>query len=204
MTKQRTVGLMLFPGFEMLDAYGPLELFSMHKDHFRILAFAASMDPVASNNGGPATQPDRTFADDAPVDILLVPGGTGARSVVEDEAALAWVRRTGAQAEWVTSVCTGSLILGKAGLLDGKRATTNKLAFSWVADQVPGVDWQASARWVVDGNTATSSGVSAGMDMALDMIERLHGPKAASDAALWAEYERNANPDHDPFAKDIR
>ncbi|MEM8592718.1 MAG: DJ-1/PfpI family protein [Pseudomonadota bacterium] len=194
------LGLMIFPGFEMLDAYGPLEMCSMHQKLFEIFAIGPSLDPVKTNSGGPATMPDLTFENATQMDILLVPGGTGWRDVVSDQSQLDWLRGQAERAQWVTSVCTGSLILAAAGLLDGKRATTNKMAFPRTTPAYPAVHWQPSARWVVDGKFLTSSGVSAGMDMALDLIARIAGPEAAEQAAHWAEYTRNPDPDHDPFA----
>ncbi|MCP4821297.1 MAG: DJ-1/PfpI family protein, partial [Shimia sp.] len=107
-----------------------------------------------------------------------------------------------AKAEVVTSVCTGSALLARAGLLDGRAATTNKLAFDWVrgVSQTETVEWQRSARWVKDGKFYTSSGVSAGTDMSLQVIADLLGAEAAEQAAFWAEYEENNDADNDPFA----
>jgi len=99
------------------------------------------------------------------------------------------------------SVCTGSALLAKAGVLDGRRATTNKAAFSWVADQGPRVAWVKEARWVEDGSFITSSGVSAGMDMALGAIALMHSQKTAEQVAQWCEYSWHQNKDYDPFAK---
>lgn len=196
----RCVGIVLFPGFEMLDAMGPVELFGMYPDAFEIVIVAEQAGSVASTQG-PKSVVDFSFTDDKQYDILLVPGGEGTRHEVENPVIIDWLRDTSAQAEFVTSVCTGAVLLAQAGILNGKRATTNKISFKWVADQGPTVDWVPEARWVEDGSVLTSSGVSAGMDMTLALIARLLGDKAAEDAALWAEYTWHRDKDHDPFAK---
>ena len=193
----RTVGAVLFEGFEMLDLYGPLEMFAMHRDAFAIRAVAQARGPVLASGGSASVAQDR-FGDKR-YDILLVPGGAGTRAEAENKVMLDWLREASRSAELVTSVCTGSALLAAAGLLDGRKATTNKRAFDWAAGFGPRVHWQRKARWVEDGKFLTSSGVSAGIDMSLAVIERLLGPQAAEDAAMWAEYERNADPDNDPF-----
>lgn len=195
----KTIAAVVFPDFEMLDLYGPLELFSFFRDDFEIRTVAMQAGPVKSS-GGPETVAQDAIGDGRRYDILLVPGGRGTRNVEGEAAFLDWLRDQARSAEAVTSVCTGSLLLGKAGVLDGRRATTNKIAFDWVAGQLPNIDWQRRARWVRDGTVYTSSGVSAGMDMALDVIAAFLGPQAAQDAAKWAEYIRNPDPENDPFA----
>jgi len=197
---KRSIGIVLFPGFEMLDAMGPVELFGMHSDAFDIVIVAEKAGSVASDQG-PKLVVDATFADDRQFDILLVPGGPGTRQQVENPVIVDWLRQASARAEYVTSVCTGAVLLAQAGILNGKRATTNKVSFAWVVSQGPTVDWVTEARWVEDGTVMTSSGVSAGMDMALALISRLLGEKAADDAALWAEYTWHKDRDYDPFAK---
>lgn len=194
-----TIGAVIFPGFEMLDYYGPLELFSMHRDDFTIRAVAQTGDPVPAS-GGPATLPDAVFADGTAYDILLVPGGAGVRVAKDDAALLGWLAQACGAARIVSSVCTGSLLLARSGVLAGRKATTNKMAFDWVRDHSDGVDWQPSARWVKDDKFYTSSGVSAGMDMTLALLSDLLGDAAAQQAATAAEYIRNDDPDNDPFA----
>jgi len=195
----REIGAVLFDGFEMLDLYGPLELFSMFRDEFRIVTVAEHTGPVAAS-GGPATLAETCFDHRDNFDLLLVPGGAGTREQYKNIAMTDWIKRASARAKITMSVCTGSLLLGAAGTLIQRKATTNKLAFDWVVERAPDADWQRSARWVEDGDLFTASGVSAGMDMSLAVIERLLGPKAAQDAANWAEYIRNDNPADDPFA----
>ncbi len=194
------VGALLFEGFEMLDLYGPLEMYGMHPDIFTIIPVAQSMAPVRASNG-PCTLPEASFEDQGlSYDILLVPGGDGTRREENNPALLTWLAEAGAQAQVITSVCTGSGLLARAGLLDGHAATTNKLGFDEVARLGPETTWQRSARWVVSGNRITSSGVSAGIDMTLAVIEQLAGKEIADEAALWAEYTRQHDADADPFA----
>ena len=195
----RTIAALVFPEFELLDLYGPLEMFSMHPEAFEQKIVALEADPVSSS-AGPRVAVDATLDDGDDYDILLVPGGRGTRRDVENQPLLDWLARAAGKAEIVASVRTGSALLARAGLLDGKPATTNKLAFDWVAAQDPKTDWRRRARWVEDGDFFTASGVSAGTDMSLALIERLIGAEAARQAAFWAEYERNADPDNDPFA----
>ena len=198
MTKQ-TIGAVIFPGFEMLDYYGPLEIFCVHNDVFEIRAVGELTDPVHASSG-PATAPDDTFADEVHYDILLVPGGRGVSTEMHSPSFLAWLNTTSNQASLVLSVCTGSLLLAKAELLDGHKATTNKNAFNWVFKNAPNVDWQPNARWVEDGKFITASGVSAVMDMAVYVTEKLLGKRAANHAAFVCEYTPNTDPNNDPFS----
>jgi putative intracellular protease/amidase len=194
----RTIGVLLFPEFELLDVFGPLEMFGM-LDEFEIRLVAERERTVASTQG-PRSVIDDLFANDRAYDILLVPGGRGTRREVDNPKLLSWLKAKAAGAEYVTSVCTGSALLAKAGLLDGVAATSNKLAFDWVKSQGPSVHWQPRARWVEAGKFFTSSGVSAGMDMSLALIARICGEAQARQAATWAEYEWRNKPDDDPFA----
>lgn len=133
--------------------------------------------------------------------MILVPGGMGTRSQVTNAGVLEWLRARAARAQVVTSVCTGSSLLARAGLLDGRRATTNKASFAWVQSQGPEVQWVKEARWVEDGHLFTSSGVSAGIDMTLAVIAKLAGPGAADRIAVRMEYEWHRDAGWDPFAR---
>jgi putative intracellular protease/amidase len=195
----RTLGVLLFDGFELLDVFGPLEMFGMRDDEFTIRLISEQEEIVASTQG-PRSVIDDHFAADRSYDILLVPGGMGTRREVGNKPLLDWLAHAAEHAEIVASVCTGSALLAKAGLLDGKRATTNKRAFDWVRSQGPKVAWQPQARWVEDGKFWTSSGVSAGTDMALALIARLCGIERAHEATDWAEYIWNEDSTDDPFA----
>lgn len=196
---RRTIGAVVFPGFELLDLYGPLEMLGMLSERFDIRIVAENAAPVAST-GGPRTAVDDLLSDGRSYHILLVPGGVGTRREVGNEALLGWLRRTAESAEFVTSVCTGAALLARAGLLDGRRATTNKLAWNWATSQGPAVDWQRQARWVVDGKYITASGVSAGIDMSLAVIAGILGEEAALAVARAAEYEWHRDAAWDPFA----
>ncbi|KIC13678.1 DJ-1/PfpI family protein [Leisingera sp. ANG-Vp] len=195
----RTIGAVIFEGFEMLDYFGPLQMFKNFPEDFRILAVSETMAPVRCS-GGPEVVPDRCFADGAEYDLLLVPGGMGTRKEAGNTAMLSWLRQAAGHAGIVMSVCTGSALLARAGVLDGLPATSNKRAFDWVRSQSDKVDWQERARWVEAGKVFTSSGVSAGLDMSLAVLARLLGREAAGNAALWAEYLPNLDPDNDPFS----
>jgi transcriptional regulator GlxA family with amidase domain len=195
----RLVGVLLFPDFELLDVFGPLEMLGMLDEELTIRLVSESAPEIASVQG-PRSRIDDTFADGRRYDILLVPGGLGTRREVENDVLRRWLLEAAERAGIVASVCTGSALLARAGLLDGRRATSNKLAFDWVTNQGPKVQWQRRARWVEDGKFFTSSGVSAGMDMALALIARLYGRERALEAAKWAEYTWHEDSEDDPFA----
>lgn len=200
MADRRRLGVVLFPGFELLDVFGPLEVFGGLQDHFDVVTVAETAGPVASAQRTRAVA-DASFADCAPCRLLLVPGGPGTRREVENAALLDWLRARAAEAELVMSVCTGAGLLARAGLLDGRRATTNKRAFEWPVSQGPKVQWVPVARWVDDGNLVTSSGVSAGIDMSLHVVARLLGQEAAESAARRMEYTWHRDANDDPFAR---
>ena len=203
MASQKIVGVLLFEGFELLDVFGPLEAWGMLAEMTRgytIVTTAERPGPVKSAQG-PRALADCALADCPRIDAMLVPGGIGTRRGAGNAALLEWLRRRAAEAEIVTSVCTGSALLARAGLLDGRRATSNKLAFKWVTEQGPAVEWVRQARWVEDGRFVTSSGVSAGIDMTLAMIARLVDAKTAEQVAIRMEYEWHRDPSWDPFAK---
>ena len=199
-TTKRTLGVLLYPDFELLDVFGPVEMFGNLKDHVTVLMVAENAGPVES------FQRTKVLADhgldDCPkLDLLLVPGGWGMLQQLENERVLTWLRERASEVEIVMSVCSGSGILARAGLLDGRPATTNKQSYDTIVAQGPKVDWIREARWVDDGDIVTSSGVSAGMDMALAVIERLYGADTAGMLANLTEYERQTDPAKDPFAK---
>jgi transcriptional regulator GlxA family with amidase domain len=197
---QRTVGVLLFPGFELLDVFGPLEAFGHAGDWLRCVTVAEQAGPVTSSQG-PRAVADHGFDDCPPLDILLVPGGMGTRREVDNAALIDWIAARARRAETTTSVCTGAALLARAGVLDGRRATSNKRAFGWVSGQGPKVTWVRQARWVDDGDVLTSSGVSAGIDMALHLIGRLAGPAVRDEIATRMEYTWHSDAAHDPFAK---
>ncbi len=190
----------LFEGFELLDVFGPLEMFGTLGERFDIKLVSQQGTPVKSSQG-PVSVMDFSFSNAAEADILLIPGGFGTKTEVHNDDLLAWLKDKSQNCQYVASVCNGAVLLARAGLLDNKRATTNKLDFKWVMTHGPQVDWVREARWVEDGNYFTSSGVSAGMDMSLALIGRLCGESVADDVAIRAEYSREKDAGNDPFAK---
>ena len=199
------VGGLVYPGFEMLDLFGPLEMFSMlGAARARILIIgeqpAAVPSAMATDiSSGPKVQPDCTFENAPNVDLLLVPGGFGTIPALENDALLTFIRRPSDTARIVASVCTGSVLLARAGVLDGRRATSNKQLFARATSEQAPVTWVENARWVEDGKFFTSYGVSAGMDMALAVIAQLVGKEAADQTAIAAEYSWHRDADSDPF-----
>jgi transcriptional regulator GlxA family with amidase domain len=196
----RTLGIVLYPGFELLDVYGPAEMFGNVGQGLKLVIVAQKPGPVPSAQG-PQTVAAYGFDDCPPLDLLLVPGGFGTMTQLANSALLDWLRKRAETAEITMSVCSGSAILAKAGLLDGRRATSNKVYFQIAVNAGPKVNWIKKARWVDDGNVVTSSGVSAGIDMALHVIERLYGARAAEAIANGTEYQWHRAADDDPFAR---
>lgn len=191
------INVLLFPEFETLDAFGPLEMLG-RVENIRLRCFSVGGGVVKSRQGVAVVTEPLDCAD--PAGVLLVPGGIGTRPLVRDEAFLLRLRESAQQAQYCLTVCTGSALLAATGLLEGHRATSNKRAMDWVVSVNPRVNWVRSARWVVDGKFYTSSGVSAGMDMALGFLSDLFGKAAAQAAAEGAEYLWNSDSTVDPFA----
>lgn len=188
----------LFDGFELLDVCGPLEVYGV-SGRFDLVLTGPERGPVKSAQG-PSLVADIGYHDALPPDILLVPGGIGTRQLVSDEPFLSWLSDIGDAATLITSVCTGSGLLAAAGLLDGYRATSNKRSFSWATAQGPHVQWVPEARWVEDRNRWTSSGVAAGIDMALALVAHLHGEDLAGAIADGVEHDWMRDAAWDPFA----
>ncbi len=195
----RRLNAVLFEGFELLDVFGPLEVFGALRDRFDVHLVGPTAGAVRSAQG-PSALADESYDDGRPADILVVPGGIGTRRLVGDRSFLDTLASWAVGTELVTSVCTGAAVLAAAGLLDGRRATSNKRSFAWVCEQGPHVQWVPEARWVEDGNRWTSSGVAAGIDMALAIVERLHGADLACQVADGIEFEWHDDPSWDPFA----
>lgn len=178
---------LVFNDFETLDLFGPVEMLGSLKDNYLFQFCSMDGGLINSVHGVPLTT--TAIADlPNPTDILLVVGGFGTRQLVEDSQFLDTLRNLANEAEWVLSVCTGSALLAKAGLLDSRQATSNKIAWEWATSQSDKVDWIKKARWVVDGKYYTSAGVSAGMDMALGFIADRHGVEVAQQVAKKTEY----------------
>lgn len=220
------IAVALFPGFQLLDVAGPLDILNQlaltHPITLSILA--ASLDPVTTahefsqqfvpSQCAQQIVPTHTF-EDAPegIEMLLVPGGYGTRMKGVGESVGEFVRRWYAEGrkegkegegegrkKWLLTVCTGSALVAGTGLLDGKKATTNKKRFNDVKAQYPAVDWVPQARWVTDGDIWTSSGISAGMDLTLAWVASLWGEETAQEIADATEYAWHKDAGEDPFA----
>lgn len=196
---KKTLGMILFDGFELLDVFGPLEMFGMLKDRVEIVMIAPRAGPVKSG-AGPAAIADFGFADAPRLDIVMIPGGIGTRREVNNADFLAAITAIAQATPQVATICTGSGLLAKTGLIDGIKATSNKMAWKWATAQGAKVLWVPHARWVEDGKYISSSGISAGTDMALGLIAKLYGKDMAQWVAHRAEYRWNDNAGDDPFA----
>lgn len=195
---RKVVGVVLYPGFEVLDVFGPVEMWAYISD-FQVVMISQNGGPVKSAQGVSAVA-DYSFESAPQLDIMMVPGGVGTYTEINNSAMLDFLRKQNEKTQITTSVCTGSAILAKAGLLKGHKATSNKNFFSLAVKQDPSVDWQGKARWVEDGKFITSSGVSAGTDMALGLVAKLYGKERAGLLAHSLEYIWSDDPNNDPFA----
>jgi putative intracellular protease/amidase len=191
------VNILLFDDFETLDAFGPAEIFGKLEESYQLGYYSLAGGMVRSRQGIlAATQPLAAVSGEY---VLLVPGGQGTRGLVNDADFIWQLQEFAERAEYVLAVCTGSALLAKTGLLQGRKATSNKRALAWAMSVAAGVNWQKKARWVVDGKYYTSSGVSAGMDMALGFIADRDGMDQAESIARQIEYTWHRDKDEDPF-----
>ena len=193
------IAIILFDQFETLDVMGPVEVFGRLK-HCQI--------DFISPNGAAMTSSQGVTLNTRAVSVptyqhILIPGGQGTRPLSMDTNYIQWVKMQFEYADTAISVCTGAALLAKTLLLDGLQATTNKLAYDWVTSLNQSVLWQPSARWVHDGKFYTSSGISAGIDMSLQIISDFYDVEIAKNIALRMEYLWNQDPSNDPFAKII-
>ncbi|KAI0849998.1 class I glutamine amidotransferase-like protein [Daldinia vernicosa] len=200
----------LYPGFQALDVFGPLDILNMLSKirPLSLQVLSATLDPVltqTSSSGhstGQSVVPTRTYADSVDdTEVLLVPGGFGSRDPANVAPVVEYVRAAYPRLRYLLTVCTGSAVVATSGVLDGRRATSNKIAWEWATAQGPRVNWVRQARWVTDGNIWTSSGVSAGIDMMYAFVADQYGEDIAQTLADRAEYIRNTDPDFDPFAE---
>jgi cyclohexyl-isocyanide hydratase len=181
---QRRIGMMIFPRLTQLDMTGPYEVL-VRLPNTAVDLVARTLDPVTTDRGMQIV-PSVTYADCPPLDVVMVPGGPGQQDLMEDAEALSFLRRQAATANYVTSVCTGSLVLGAAGLLKGKRATCHWAAVDQLAllGAVP-----VRERVVVDGNIVTGAGVASGIDFALTLAAMLESEQVAREIQLQIEYD---------------
>ncbi|MBX3420166.1 MAG: DJ-1/PfpI family protein [Pirellulaceae bacterium] len=195
----KTLGIYLYERFELLDVCGPAEIFGNLRGQVKIIMLSQQAGPVSSTQG-PSMLATHSLADSPQLDWILVPGGIGTLNEINNRQLLEWLNQQVQTAELIMSVCSGSGILAKAGLLDNRPATTNKLSYQLITSWRPEVDWQPDARWVDAGNIVTSSGVSAGIDMSLAVVSRFYGRETALKIAQATEYVWNDDPTKDPFA----
>lgn len=194
----RDLVTILYDDFETLDVFGPIEILGRLTDHFKPRFYSLAGGVVTSSQQVPVmTQPLSEL--DSTRYVLLIPGGTGARNLVDDDMFIPALRSLAEHAEFILTVCTGSILLSRTDVLNGRRATSNKRVFAWTKT-APEVIWEQRARWVTDGTIYTSSGVSAGMDMALGFVADLLGYPLAQQVSQEIEYEWNEDPGHDPFS----
>lgn len=183
------IGLLLFPDITQLDMTGPYEVFTKFPDT-KVHLVWKDREPVTAN-GGMRILPTTSFAECPALDLICVPGGAGMNPLLNDDETLAFIRRQAAGARYVTSVCTGALVLGAAGLLKGKRAATH-----WMSREMLAAFGATAVaeRVVIDGNVITGGGVTAGIDFALAVAAQAFGPELAKAIQLGIEYDP-----HPPF-----
>lgn len=192
------VNIILFNDFETLDIFGPLEILGKVQE-YDIHYY--------SQNGGMITSRQKTQIITEDIDladkkgILVIPGGQGTRELVNDESFLNMLKVIAEESGFCLSICTGSALLAKANVLNGKSAASNKQAFEWVKSINDTVNWVQKARWVVDGKYYTSSGVSAGIDMTLGFVSDRFGEEKANEIAYNIEYVWNSDSKNDLFSK---
>ena len=192
MATTRTLAIVLFDDVEVLDFCGPFEVFSVANRFcdppaFRVLTVAQNPGPIQTR-GGLSVNPHHQFLDCPQPDVLLVPGGQGTRKEMLNPALLDWIRPTAAKAELVLSVCTGSLLLAKARLLDGLEATTHHGAIDLLRQTATKAIVHADRRVVDNGRIVCSAGIAAGIDMSLHVVRRLLGAEVATKTARQMEY----------------
>jgi len=195
--EQKRVGIVVFDDVEVLDFCGPFEVFSAARlneekrreepSPFEVILAAEKSGPVFAH-GGLKVIPDHTFNTCPRLDILVVPGGWGTRREIKNPAMLDWLRQRAAEVKTLTAVCTGSMLLGFAGLLAGLHATTHWKSLDWMRDSFPAVTVEYDQHVVEDGRVLTSAGISAGIDMALKAGARYYGEPVARATAKHMEY----------------
>lgn len=193
--KRRNVGVLLFPQVELLDFAGPFEVFSAARTSSEtrerlmdVFTVAETTSPVRCNN--PVTVvPDYALEECPHMDVVVVPGGIGTRSAVDRQGLVDWIARRAKLAEVTTSVCTGSFLLAKAGVLDGRSATTHWASIERMRRDFPALAVEESVRWVDAWPVVSSAGVSAGIDMALHVLSRLYDDEVARATARGIEYD---------------
>ncbi|MEP7228735.1 MAG: DJ-1/PfpI family protein [Ginsengibacter sp.] len=193
------VTVLLFEDFETLDVFGPVEILGRLKDFYTI-SFYSLPGGLIKNSHGVSILTEKLEKINNEAGIFLIPGGYGTRKEIDNILLLDSIRKVAGFSKFVLTVCTGSALLAKTGLLDGRKATSNKRAFDWVITQGEKVNWIKKSRWTVDDKYYTSSGVSAGMDMTLGLLNDLHGIEFARQVAFQIEYNWIEDKDNDDFS----
>ena len=192
------INVILFNDFETLDVFGPIEIFGKVPD-INIQYYSEHGGMVSNMDSVKIETEPLNFISKPDIDVLFVPGGMGTRTEIKNTMFIERIKLLAQDSNYVLSVCTGSALLAKTGILDGLRATSNKRSFDWVTSINTKVNWVGKARWVVDQKFYTSSGVSAGIDMALGFISDRFGNDMASQIAKRIEYKWNDNKEIDEF-----
>jgi transcriptional regulator GlxA family with amidase domain len=191
---RRTVAILVFEDVEVLDFAGPFEVFAVTDElrqqaAFNVLTVGVGAGPIRARNGLKVL-PDATIADCPPPGILVVPGGAGTRALLRNDVLLNWIHERSQAAEVTLSVCTGALLLGRLGLLDGLRATTHHEVLEPLRALAPRAIVDPGSRFHDNGRIVTAAGISAGIDASLHLVGRLLGDDAATATAAYMEYER--------------
>jgi transcriptional regulator GlxA family with amidase domain len=196
-TQTRNVGIVLFDDVELLDYCGPCEVFAVaarDADPPPLAIFTAASRPgPVTPRSGPTVNPHYVFEQCPRCDLLVVPGGWGTRREMHNPVLIDWIRQRAGEAELVLSVCTGSLLLAKAGLLDGLEATTHHRALDLLRQTAPRTTVREGCRFVDNGKIVTSAGIAAGIDAALHVVARLLGLDHAENTARYMEYPWPSN-----------
>jgi len=192
------VGVLLFENFETLDVFGPVEILGRLKDFYTI-SFYSLQGGLIRNQHGVEISTEKLESDSNNLDLFIIPGGQGTRKEVDNRALIDSIRRISLLSKYVLTVCTGSALLAQTGLLDNRKATSNKRVFEWVTGYGKSVNWIKHARWTVEDKYYTSSGVSAGMDMTFGFLSDVHGLEFARKAAFEIEYNWSEDKANDNF-----
>jgi len=188
----RDTAILIFDDAEVLDFCGPFEVFSVtnelnNYELFNVYTVADRKRAIRAKNGL-KVQPEYGFRSSPAPDILLIPGGSGTRKVMHDGRALSWIKTAAAGAELLLTVCTGSLVLAQTGLLDGLKATTHHEVIPLLKETAPDTEVLPEKRFIDNGSVIVSAGISAGIDMSLYVVARLHGEEVAKRTARYMEY----------------
>lgn len=192
------IAVLLFDDFETLDVFGPVEIFGRLVDLYAIKFYSLNGGQI-KNRHGVSILTEKFEAINTKIEIFLIPGGWGTRKEVDNKLLIDKIKEIAIFSKYVLTVCTGSALLARTGLLDNKNATTNKRAFAWVTTNGTNVIWNKNARWTVDEKFYTSSGVSAGMDMALGFLSDRHGIDFARKVAFEIEFNWTEDKSNDTF-----